>query len=60
MLTGSNVSTMVWQASPISMSANPASQARLVSRLTIIPGTRRMSSVGIRPSARFSRISPTL
>ena len=59
-LTGSNVSTMVWQASPVSISANPVSHARLVSRLTIICGTRRMSRAGICPRARFSSTSPTL
>ena len=59
-LTGSNVSAMVWQASPVSMSANPASQARLVIRLAMTRSTRRMSRAAICPRARFSRISPTL
>ena len=59
-LTGSNVSTTIWQASPRSMSANPASQAGSASRLAITCGTRRTSRAGIRPSARFSWISPTL
>jgi hypothetical protein len=42
------------------MSANPASQAGLPIRLPIAWATRRTSRVGIRPSARFSRISPVL
>jgi hypothetical protein len=59
-LTGSNVSTTIWQASPRSMSANPASQAGSASRLAITRGTRRRSRAGIRARARFSWISPTL
>ena len=59
-LTGSNVSTTIWQASPRSMSANPASQAGSASKVAITRGTRRMSRAGIRPSARFSWISPAL
>ena len=59
-LTGSNVSTMTWQASPRSISANPTSQAASVSRLATMCGTRRRSRAGIRPRARFSWISPTL
>ena len=48
------------QASPVSISANPVSHARLVSRLTIICGTRRRSRAGICPRARFSSTNPTL
>ncbi len=59
-LTGSNVRTMTWQASPVSISANPASQAGLASRRPTTWTTRRTSSAGIRPRARFSRISPVL
>jgi len=59
-LTGSNVKTMTWQARPASISANPASQAGLASRLPTRRATRRTSRAGIRPRARFSRISPVL
>ena len=59
-LTGSNVKTMTWQARPVSISPNPASQAGLASRLPTTWATRRSSSAGIRPRARFSRIRPVL